>query len=230
MHKIKYDKRKKWFLTIDVESIGTTSPIVYDWGYAIHDKKGNILLTRSFLVKETWENEDLMKTAYYSSKIGLYHAKLERKEIVVASWIDILNCFHNDLRKYVCHYVCAYNLQFDMGALTFTHSYYGYKGKILPYKMDLLCIWGLACETIMLADRYYNFCKQYKFESDKGNIKTNAEICYRYLTGELDFIEEHTGLADTLIEIYILSKCINHKHSGGIITNCWQLPQRKKGG
>ena len=33
---------------------------------------------------------------------------------------------------------------------------------------------------------------------------TKAEVVYKYLTNDLDFVEEHTGLADVYIEYNIL--------------------------
>ena len=225
---IKYDKRKKYFVTLDTETIGVHSPLVYDLGYAIHDKKGNVLVARSFLVKETWENDKLMRTAYYSSKIGLYHDKIKQGIIEVKSWLEILSVFHNDLHKYKIHVVAAYNLSFDMRAIQYTHKHYGYKGKILPYKVDLLCIWGMACETVCKQKMFQEFCDKYKLVSPAGNYKTNAEIVYRYLTNNIGFIEEHTGLSDVFIEIEILSRCIKYQHTGGIIGDCWKIPQKRE--
>jgi hypothetical protein len=225
---ITYDKRKKYFITLDTETIGVNSPLVYDLGYAIHDKKGNIILIRSFLVKETWENDKLMRTAYYSSKIGLYHDKIKNNIIEVKPWLEILSTLHNDLHKYKVHVAAAYNLQFDMRSMQYTHKYYGYRGKILPYKMDLLCIWGMACETVCQQKMFYEFCDKYKLISPAGNYKTSAEIVYRYLTNNIGFIEEHTGLADVMIEIEILSRCIKYRHTGGIIGNCWKIAQKKE--
>ena len=224
---IKYDRRKKYFVTMDVETIGVEKPLVYDLGYAIHDKKGNVLIARSFLIKETWDNDKLMRTAYYSSKIGLYHEKIQKGVIEVKSWLDALGTLHDDLRKYKVHVACAYNLSFDMRALSFTHQHYNYTGKILPYKMDLLCIWGMACETVCKQKMFREFCDKYKLVSPAGNYKTSAEIVYRYLTNNIGFIEEHTGLADVFIEIEILSRCIKYKHTGGIIGNCWKIPQKR---
>ena len=40
--------------------------------------------------------------------------------------------------------------------------------------------------------------------TEKGNIQTKAEVVYRYLTGNVEFVEEHTGLADVMVEKEIL--------------------------
>ena len=40
-----------------------------------------------------------------------------------------------------------------------------------------------------------------------GQLKMTAEILYRFISGQEDFDEEHTGLADVLIEKEILAYC-----------------------
>jgi hypothetical protein len=43
-------------------------------------------------------------------------------------------------------------------------------------------------------------------------VRLTAEILYRYITGNNDFIESHTGLEDVLIETKIMSHCFRqHK-------------------
>ena len=41
-----------------------------------------------------------------------------------------------------------------------------------------------------------------------AQLRFTAEIIHRYLTGNLDFVEEHTGLEDVLIEKDILAYCL----------------------
>ena len=41
--------------------------------------------------------------------------------------------------------------------------------------------------------------------------RTTAEILYRYLSGNNDFVEEHTGLEDVLIEIEIFVQATRQK-------------------
>ena len=79
------DKRKNYYLTIDTETANTfDDPLVYDLGGCIHDKKGNVYETFSFVVYETYcEMKDLMQTAYYASKLPQYETDIEngsRKE------------------------------------------------------------------------------------------------------------------------------------------------------
>ena len=45
----------------------------------------------------------------------------------------------------------------------------------------------------------------YKY-TNKGNIITNAEIVYQYVTDQEDFKEDHTALSDAIIESEILAR------------------------
>jgi hypothetical protein len=68
--------------------------------------------------------------------------------------------------------------------------------------------------------KYLNFLienefksKDFKFVTEAGNFKTSAEATYRWLNNQPDFIEEHKGKADTLIEGQILQWCKKFKWS-----------------
>ena len=65
--------------------------------------------------------------------------------------------------------------------------------------MDLLDL-QMAKNTIVKEEGYKNFCIEHGFVTKKGNLRYTAEIIYRFITGNTEFIEEHTGLADALIE------------------------------
>ena len=45
--------KKKKFLTMDTETVGLEGH-VYDVGYTVHDKQGNIELERNWLVEENF--------------------------------------------------------------------------------------------------------------------------------------------------------------------------------
>ena len=52
---------------------------------------------------------------------------------------------------------------------------------------------------------------QSKYISEKGNIRTNAQVLYRYISGDDLFIEAHKGMEDTRIEGEILEWCKKFK-------------------
>jgi hypothetical protein len=66
--------------------------------------------------------------------------------------------------------------------------------------------------------------------SPAGNLKTSAEVAYRYITKNADFSEEHTGLEDVRIETEILRKVLKGrmKYDTAINAGCWRIPQRRR--
>ena len=69
---MKIDKRKKYYMILDVETANSLEEgLVYDIGFQIIDKKGNIYEKDSFLIYDIFVLENqLMKTCYYKEKIS----------------------------------------------------------------------------------------------------------------------------------------------------------------
>lgn len=222
---MKIDKRKKLYIIIDTETIGIDNRLVYDLGYIITDKKGNIYKKVNYLVKEIFTNNELMKQAYYYTKMSLYLAMLENGKIKTKAFKDIIKELQADLIEYNIYGIGAYNIPFDIQALAETTNYIYPKmfkmffnktknGKYCPdfnkfninhiFKKDvkIFDIWTMACVTL---------CKQATFRAfyavrGKRFIKSNAEVVYNYIKNTNDFIESHTALSDCLIENEILTR------------------------
>ena len=82
---------------------------------------------------------------------------------------------------------------------------------ILPKGLKVLDIWQFACETKLSQKAYKKLARARGWVSPAGNIKTGAEFCYRYTSGNHDFIEDHTALSDAIIETQILACCYAQK-------------------
>ena len=57
------------------------------------------------------------------------------------------------------------------------------------------------------SDDYADFCEKFGLFTDSGNYSSTAETLFKYVTGETDFEEEHTALADSIIELHVLLAC-----------------------
>ena len=68
----------------------------------------------------------------------------------------------------------------------------------------------MARDTIGKTKSYKQWCIDNDYTTKNGQPRFTAEILYRYLSGEEDFIESHTGLADTLIEKDIFAYCLRY--------------------
>ena len=91
-----------------------------------------------------------------------------------------------------------------------------------------LDLWRVACETLLQQKTYKTLAMQMGWVSAAGNLKTSAEMAYRYGLGDWEFDESHTALDDALIEtalmarMFALKKPINY----GIIPCPWRLVQK----
>lgn len=234
---MRIDKRIKYHIVLDVETAGGfDNPQVYDIGYAITDKRGRIYETRSFLIKEIWENKQLMSGAYYANKIPLYIEKLKNNEITVKSFSEMRLEMLELMKKYNVKVLSAYNSNFDTNALqnTFRVLTKNSTVKFLSEEfkdIEIMCIWCLACQTIYTQKGFRQMAINNGWLTDANNFKTSAEIGHRFLTGELEFEEEHTGLADVLIEIGIMAYSYRQNkklRTKKVFAHPWQIPNSKE--
>ena len=226
-------RKKEMYLVIDTETCNTLEqPLVYDIGYAIADRNGNVVLERSFLVAEIFlDKKDIMSSAYYAEKIPMYWEDVKKGTRVIKSLFNIRKQLFADMKEYNVKKVGAYNMGFDKRALNTTIRYCS-KSLIrwfFPFGVEYFCIWNMACQVIMDTRKYAKFAIQNGLVSEKGNIQTSAESCFKFLTDDVNFIESHTGLEDVKIEVQIMAKCLKtHKRLDRKINSaCWRLPQTK---
>lgn len=199
-------------MTIDTETVGLP-PVnfVYDIGYTIHDKKGNILIARAFLVAEVITDAKKMMGAFYAKKIFSYYIPaLDSQKIKLHSWDSIAKTIAKDCDDFSVDVVTAYNARFDIGAIRSTSKMLG-TGKVLKRPVDMLCVWNFACNVLLNRPSYHNIAGSQNWISAAGNVRTTAEHTYRFITGNYDFEETHTALDDALIETEILAKCFSAK-------------------
>ena len=203
--------QKKIILTLDTEACDLAGN-VYDVGYTIHNRKGEILTTYNALVAEIFTDASKMMGAFYARKLFTHYAPmLDRGDIALVSWADIVAQIQSDVSTFGVNVLAAYNLGFDRRVMRQTNSLLG-NGAILP-AMDMLDIWQFACETKLSTLTYKQIAKQNGWVSQAGNIRTGAEYAYRFCSGDHGFIEDHTALSDAIIETDILTACYSSKKS-----------------
>lgn len=213
---MKIDRRKNYYLTIDTETAnGLDDPIVYDIGGCVHDKKGNVMETFSFIIYEVFYGmKDLMQSAYYADKIPKYQEQIDKGERKVVTYRTAKRYINELCKKYNVKAIIAHNARFDYRSTTKTQRYLT-KSKyrfFLPYGIELWDTLKMAQDTICKQKTYIKWCEKNEYTLKNGRPRATAEILYRYISGNNDFIENHTGLEDVLIEKEIFSKCIRqHK-------------------
>ena len=201
---------KKSIMVLDTETCDLAGS-VYDVGYTVTDKKGNIATRYNALVSEVFTDAKKMMGAFYAKKLFTHYAPmLERGDITIKPWGDIVEQMRSDIQTHGVNVMAAYNLGFDRRVMRGTHSTFG-DGAPICGKMDQLDLWQFACETKLSSKAYKRIARENGWVSNKGNIRTGAEYAYRFCSGDFGFIEDHTALSDALIETNIMAKCFASK-------------------
>ena len=231
---MKVDKRKKYVMVLDVETtnnqIGVKNApndgLVYDIGFTIADKKGNVYAKRSFAIKEVFDWTDLMNTAYYKNKLPIYYDRIAKGQMEKISIWDARKRIHKAMEYFNIKEVYAYNANFDYTTLNNTVRYLSGSGCrwFFPYGTQICDIWHIACQVLGTQKTF----QWENIRNDNGNLLTNAERMFAYMSSNEEFEEEHTGLADALIETQILARCLkSHKSINKKINRaCWRIPQK----
>ena len=219
------DKRRSYIVVLDTETCpldkdfdGVTpwNMFVYDIGWAVVDKHGNVYETKSYVNRDIFfEEKLLMDSSYYADKLPQYYDDIRNGKRKVATWRRIKKDLADTMKKYNTNIVCAHNARFDDGATKnterwLTKSKYRY---FLPYGTEIWDTMKMAQDVVAKTPTYRQFCFENGFVTNHKTPRpqVKAETLYRYITQNLDFEESHTGLEDVLIEKEILAYCFR-KH------------------
>ena len=221
--------KKEKIIVLDVETAGSLeSPLVYDLGFIVTNKEGKIFEKHQFIISDIFDNSDLMKTAYYYNKLPKYLQGLEDKKMQKVSFAMAYATMQHIIKKYNIKNVFAYNAYFDNNALnnTIRTLTNGQKRYFLPYGTQVNCIWHMACQVLYTQKTFYKEARKNGWFTENGNLKTSAEIGFRYISGLNEFDEEHMGLQDVLIETMIMTRCFrqNKKMERNVNRLCWKIP------
>lgn len=213
------DKRKNYLMVLDTETapmdrdfegVDPSNMLVYDLGFAVVDKYGNVYETQSFVNANIFLGEkNLMKSAYYAEKIPNYWEDIKNGSRILTSWYNIQKAVKDTIKEYNIKMVFAHNMRFDYGVTNnterwLTKSKYRY---FFPYGVKICDTLKMARQVIATMPTYKNFCEENNYLTKNNQCRLTAEIIYRFITGDMEFKESHTGLEDVLIEKEILRYC-----------------------
>lgn len=216
------DKRRNYVVVLDTETcngiliddkLDLSQSLTYDIGWTVCDTKGNIYLSRSYVVREIFiKMFDVMRSAYYSNKIPQYIEEIGTDERIIADFYEIRKQLIEDMVTFNTNIISAHNCKFDLNALNNTQRYitkskYRY---FFPYGAELWDTLKMASDTFGKQKKYIKWCEENDFmtKHKTPRARLTAEILYRYITNDLSFEEKHTGKEDTLIESVILAECL----------------------
>lgn len=207
------------FLMIDTETANTIDdPFYYDLGFAVIDTKGTVYETGSFVNADVFLDEEMMATAYFADKIPQYWQEIKEGKRLLKRHTNIKKAVREVMKKWGITYVVAHNARFDYRAVNYTQrlltsSKYRY---FFPYGTKILDTLEMARQVLATSESYKNFCKNNGFVCKNGAPRYTAEVIYRWLTNDTEFLERHTGIEDVMIEAKIFAFCrsVNPKISG----------------
>jgi hypothetical protein len=184
---------------------------VYDLGLMVIDENGKVYDQISMVNEDVFfRMPESMQNAYFADKIPQYLVDIRMgKRKIVNSW-QMYKIFAEMCRKYEVSAVVAHNAFFDVKVLNSTMRYQT-KSRVrwfLPWGMEIIDTLKLARNTFATDPKYVEWCKENGYMTNHATPRPRltAEILYRYITGDNEFVESHTGLEDVQIEADIFLK------------------------
>jgi hypothetical protein len=184
---------------------------VYDLGLMVIDENGKVYDQISMVNEDVFfRMPESMQNAYFADKIPQYLVDIRMgKRKIVNSW-QMYKIFAEMCRKYEVSAVVAHNAFFDVKVLNSTMRYQT-KSRVrwfLPWGVAVIDTLKLARNTFATDPKYVEWCKEngYMTNHTTPRPRLTAEILYRYITGDNEFVESHTGLEDVQIEADIFLK------------------------
>lgn len=198
------------FIVLDTETTNSLDdPIVYDFGWAVVDKTGKVYETYSFVVADIFLDEELMESAYFKEKISSYWEEIKSGKRTLKRFENIRKIFRKCAKENNVTKFFAHNMRFDYRSVNLTQRFltsskYRY---FFPYGAEICDTLKMARQALKNNVDFDNFCYDNNYLTKRGCKRYTAEILYRFLTGDNNFCESHTGLEDVLIEKEIMRFC-----------------------
>ena len=203
-------------LIIDTETTGTIDdPICYDIGFAVIDENGTTYEKGSFVVADVFLDDELMSDAYFKEKIPQYWEDIKNGSRQLRKFSSINFIIRKIMTEQNITTVIAHNARFDYRSTNLTKRYitsskYRY---FFPYGTEIWDTLKMSREILKDDEEYRKFCVENNFVTSRNQNRYTAEIIYRFLTNDLQFIESHTALEDVMIEKEIFAYCVQKNPS-----------------
>lgn len=178
------------------KKIAIAKPLIYDIGWTLCDRAGNIYDKKQFLIAETFSVPAVFNTAYYAEKRPIYLDMLKRGETTIKPWQEVMEIFINDINQVDA--VGAFNAMFDFKkAIPFTELYI----KML-YSPDYFKWEELQQKS----------CKRIAFEKPAKENNPDFDSDHFMFRGRLYDLFDLWGLATThlLNNSTYKNKCLEH--------------------
>lgn len=200
------------FIVLDTETANSIDdPMCYDIGFAVIDETGKVYESHSYVIADIFLDEKkMMKEAYFADKIPQYWEDIKNGKRRLRRFKTVKKILKDVCDQYCVKIIAAHNALFDNRSLNLTQrwltsSKYRY---FFPYGVEIWDTLKMAREIFGKDEDYGRFCYENGYLTKRGQRRYTAEILYRYLTNNNNFVESHTGLEDVMIEKDILVYCL----------------------
>lgn len=199
------------FIVIDTETTNSIDdPLCYDVGFAVIDILGNVYENYSFVVADIFLDKELMSSAYFADKIPQYWKDIKAGTRELKTFFNIKKAFAECVKRNNVKIILAHNARFDYRSLNLTQRFltsskYRY---FFPFGVEIWDTLKMSRKVLKTNDKYGEFCYNNNYLTKRMCKQFTAEVIYRFLTNNIDFVESHTGLEDVLIEKEIFVFCI----------------------
>ena len=191
-------------------------PFCYDLGFSVLDTdKGKTIEKHSYVVADIFLDKELMASAYFADKIPQYWADIKSGKRKLRRWSTIRAIVRDVMAQYGIDTVIAHNARFDYCSTATTQRYLTYSKYryFFPYGTKFLCTLKMSRVVFGKDENYITFCEENDYLTAYNKPRFTAEIIYRFLTNDNEFVESHTGLEDVEIEMEIYLECIKRMPS-----------------
>ena len=212
--------KKKFGILLDTETVSKQGEtLVYDLAWLVIDNNGNVIEEHNFIIDEVYSDFPTLFNSQFITygKYLWYSDTLAHGMLESVSAFDALNALYMSMCEYNVSFVTAYNVPFDLKAIDQTCKHFEVLNPFEVYErltsnvLDIMDLWRLA-KSHIVTKPYEQFCVENGFLTDKHKkAKTSAEIVYKWISDDVDFVEDHTALSDCLIEVEIYVKCKRKK-------------------
>ena len=202
------------FIVIDTETANNIDdPIVYDIGFAVVDRTGKVYETHSYAIADVILDSEMMSTAYYIEKLPQYWEEIKNGKRLLRHFKTVKIILADVRKQYDIKVVVAHNARFDYRSLNLTERYItSSKNRyFFPYGIKIWDTLKMSKEVLKENEEYSHFCADNGYITKNKQKRFTAEILYRFITGDNEFIEKHKGIDDVLIEKDIFAYCLRER-------------------
>ena len=158
----------------------------------------------------SWERAtaEMVADIEETTSVGAYNSMFDYKKAITFTEEYISHLYNEDFHEWeakqnrAADFIATNNNRANKNE-KINPDVFEFRGKTYP----LFDIWALSCENLINNDEYRQFCKDTNRTTASGKYyPTNAEVVYRYLTKDTEFIEAHMAVEDADIECEILAR------------------------